>query len=338
MAYLSEKQVQDFCYEISKELNDIVFNNIYNYLRENPDGRNHLNPAFPFPKQLRIGILENYLVVEYVGPSEDDKEEFKTYLEYRPDKNLYDFLDIDIAHLNSPTLPYDRYIHNMNFFLGDSIDYLTDYFYDFTQCPEDFCLNGFLDISGAKDPCLINNCTFFWSDEFGRLKIRHIDLLEFFPFTEEGVSYHSRDSLLYFSNYIIWHKFPKYKVEMHKLLNQFIQLINTDASEIDITTFIENNPEILQIPFGLYNLNPQMELKWQYGTARKNLKPDFLPTRMDGFCDIFEFKLPNIKSKPIVGGENRQHPSYEIDKAISKINEYEEWFEQEINREWLNKT
>ena len=54
------------------------------------------------------------------------------------------------------------------------------------------------------------------------------------------------------------------------------------------------------------------------------------------YCDIFEFKLPNLKTKPMVGNNRRNHPSYEIDKAISQLDEYEEWFGQELNRKWLN--
>lgn len=35
-------------------------------------------------------------------------------------------------------------------------------------------------------------------------------------------------------------------------------------------------------------------LKWQYQTQDKDLKPDFMPERMDGYCDIMEFKMPEF--------------------------------------------
>ncbi len=337
MSYTRE-QLEKLCKDISSALNDIVFNNINKYLAENPKERDVLNPAFPFPQTVKIGILKDYLVVEHVGPNNEEKDSFQTKLVYQPEQDLYDFLEIDIKHINTPRIPFDESIQNMNFFLGESIEYLTDYFYDFTQQPEDFCINGFIDISQATKPCVINNCTFFWSDLDERLKIKHIDLLELFPFSEEGIVYHDEDSLLYFSNYIISNRVPKYNVNAHGLLNEFIQLVNTKPRETVITSYLEENPIILQIAFGFHGLNPQKILKWQYQTDRKELKPDFLPIRMDGFCDIVEFKLPYVKSTPLVGDEHRKHPSYEIDKAIAQAEEYEEYLQQEVNRKWVQES
>lgn len=333
----SQEQLNQLCKDISNELNTIVFNNIYNFLRENPDGREFLNPAFPYPQLVRIGVLKNCLVVEHVGPSIENEETFETNLAYEPEKDLYEFLDIDLSHLNTPRIPHNDSIINMNFFLGESIEYLTDYFYDFTKQPEDFVLNGILDVSKTDKPCVINNCTFFWSDKDERLKIKHIDLLEIFPFVEGNVVYHDRNSLIYFSNYIVSNKVPKYNIQAHKELNEFIQLVNTKPRETTITTFLENHPVILQIAFGFNDLNPQKTLKWQYDTGNDDLKPDFLPTRMDGFCDIFEFKLPYLKSSPLVGKDNRKHPSFEIDKAVAQAEEYELYLDQEINRIWVEK-
>ncbi|TGL23746.1 DUF4263 domain-containing protein, partial [Leptospira levettii] len=188
-------------------------------------------------------------------------------------------------------------------------------------------------------PVVLNNCSFFWTDADGGLKIKHIDLLELFPYDDGNLVYHSDDSFTYFSNYIVSNPVPIYDVELHKTLNKFIELINLkDTSEPDITKYLANNPKILQIAFGIYELNPQIDLIWQYNpNHRKNLKPDFLPKKMDGFCDIMEFKLPNLKSTPLVGSENRLEPSYEIDKAIAQVDEYDEWFEQQNNRDWLLK-
>jgi len=143
---------------------------------------------------------------------------------------------------------------------------------------------------------------------------------------------------LFISTFLIYNKVPKYNVELHRILNEFIQLVKAKPLETTITNYLEENSLILQISFGFHELNPQKILKWQYKTDRKDLKPDFLPTRMDGFCDIVEFKLPYIKSTPLVGGENRKHPSYEIDKAIAQAEEYEAYLEQEVNRDWVQKT
>lgn len=337
MSYTRD-QLEKLCQDISSELNDIVFRDINSYLVENPEERESLNPAFPFPQTVKIGVLKDYLVVEYVGPSNEEEETFQVKLIYQPEQDLYDFLEIDIKHLKTPRIPFDESVQNMNFFLGESVIYLTNYFYDFTQQQEDFCINGFVDISQAIKPCVINNCTFFWSDKEERLKIKHIDLLELFPFDEDCILYHDKKSLLHFSNYIIHNKSPKYNIKAHRVLNEFIQLVNTKPLETAITSYLEKNPIILQIAFGFHELNPQKILKWQYETDRHELKPDFLPTRMDGFCDIVEFKLPYVKSSPLVGSDYRKHPSYEIDKAIAQAEEYEEFLQQEVNRKWVQET
>ena len=129
----THKQLEKFCQDISSDLNDVVFNNIHNYLREHPEERCNLNPAFPFPQMVRIGILQNHLAIEYIGPNKEDEKLFHTELSYKPEHDLYDYLGIDIKHLNISRIPVDESMHDMNFFLGESFDYLTNYFYDFTK-------------------------------------------------------------------------------------------------------------------------------------------------------------------------------------------------------------
>ena len=63
-----------------------------------------------------------------------------------------------------------------------------------------------------------------------------------------------------------------------------------------------------------------------------------MPTGIDGYADIVDFKLPILKSKPIVGNSTRSHPSFEIDSALAQVDEYEEWCSQEINQQWLFNT
>ena len=338
MKYTKE-EIEKFGKDVIKELNDVVFNNIFNYLKEHPEERKNLNPAFPFPKQLRIGILKDCLVIEYIGPEEEGKEEFETKIIYNETFDLYDFLDMDISHFKSRAIEMNENIHNMNFFLGESMTYLCDYFYDFSQINQDVMLNGYVDLRDVKKPCVMNNCTFFYTDKNKVLKIRHIDLLELFPIMTKGIPYHTKESLLYFSNYVISNKFPQYDIELHKHLNNFIELINLpETTETTITSFIEKHPALLQVAFGFHKLNPQKKLIWQDNSKRKSLKPDFMPQSMDGYCDILDFKLPHLKSNAIVGKVERKQPSHEIDECVAQLDSYEEFCEQHINKEWLLKT
>ena len=89
---------------------------------------------------------------------------------------------------------------------------------------------------------------------------------------------------------------------IHSCAVNNIGLINLqETNEVDIT----EHPEILQYAFGMNKLNAQTLLKWQYQTQDKDLKPDFMPERMDGYCDIMEFKMPNLDGKCIVGTNER---------------------------------
>ena len=260
----TKTQIESFGKEISEQLNNIVFNTIYNFLKENPEKRKFINPAFPFPQQLRIGILKNLLTIEYVGPEKEDEKNFPVHIEYHPDYDLFTFLEMDIAHLKNNRIEMSDNIENMNFFLGNSVTYLCDYFYDFIQSREDYMLNGFIDLCNTTKPCVMNNVTFFYTDKNDGLKIRHIDLLEIYPVPQEGIPYHTEESLKYFAQYIISNKFPAFDVKLHEYLNNFIELINLpDTNEPQITKFIATYPEILQIAFGFHNLNPQKEMIWQ---------------------------------------------------------------------------
>jgi len=333
---LTKEKVEDFGQRILQELNDVVFNNIYNYLREFPNQRKYLNPAFPYPKNVRIAILKDYFVVEYIGPEDDNNNNLEGTVHYQPTFDIYDFLELDFDRSKSPSVKINNSINNTNFFLGNSIAYLCDYFYDFLQKKEDLMLNGFINFDVVDKPIVVNNCTFFYTDKSDGLKIRHIDLLEIFPIVEDGIPYHTEGSLIYFSNYIISNKFPQYDVRLHEILNNFIELINlSETNETAITKFIEENPELLQLAFGFNKLNPQVNLIWQDRTGVDNLKPDFLPEDMSGYCNIMDFKLPLLKSKPIVGRTNRKQPSYEIDECIAQLDTYEEYCSQKINQDWL---
>lgn len=333
---ITKKELFDLVNQIGEELNQTVFRHVYEEILKKPDLRNTLNPAFPYPRELRMAILNDYFVVEYIGPEIEGEDLIRISGTYAPRQNVYDFLGIDISHLNAKSIPSVDNIYDVSFFLGGSMDYLCDYFYDITQMPSQYIyLTGYLDFSKIDRPICVSNTTFFWTDKEGRLKIKHIDFLEIFPQLEEGIGYHDEKSMQHLSSFITSLNVPKYNIDLHRKLNDFIQLINSDeTSEPEITKYLEDNPEILQISFGAHALNPQKVLRWQYTTDKKDLKPDFLIERMDGFVDILEFKLPRIKSTPIVGRNERQHPSFEIDSAIAQINLYNEWCIQEVNRQW----
>jgi len=334
---MDREKFYKFVEELVGELNTYVFGPIYDHLEQNPSIRESLCPAFPFPKTIRVGLLKDCLAVEYIGPEVKDSEQFDIEGIYEPNQSVFDFLGIQIAHLHALNLGCQSNVMDASVFVGDSIDQLCDYFYDFTQIPSDtIMLNGYFDFSKPTEPTVVSNHNLFWTDESGALKIKHIDFLEIFPRKDGDVYYHSKDSFATFAQAILKTHVPKYQIRLHEALNKFIELINLSGTgETDITSFIEATPELLQIAFGTHNINPQIKLQWQYETEDNDLKPDFLIERMDGYCDILDFKLPYIKSKPIVGIPSRRQPSFEIDSAIAQVTKYKEWCSQVINQKWL---
>ncbi|QED29944.1 DUF4263 domain-containing protein [Microvenator marinus] len=320
-------------------LNNEVFATISDALKSTPSIRGHLNPAFPYPRKLRIAVLGSHLVVEYVGPEDPRTETVDIEAVIRPDWTVLDFLGIDISHLSSFHFPMTTAVKNSQVFLGDAINLLGDYMYDVVSNPNDLILNAFPDFTTQAEPTYVSNTTFLWSDSKGALRIRRIDFLEVFPIQEGEWSFHSEEGFRHLAQFLLNHRVPAYEVALHKQLNEFIELVGQkDVPEPKITGFLAKHPEFLQLAFGAHAVYPETLLEWQYATGKQNLKPDFLIVKMDGYADIFEFKLPRLKGSAMVGKKTRSRPSAEVDSALAQIDEYEEWSSQEVNRQWLEKT
>lgn len=334
---------EGFLARLAQSLNTHVFPRVGRALLAQPSLRERLNPAFPFPKKVRVGALDTHLVVEYVGPEDPRSETFKTEGAWLPRRSIFEFLGIDIEHLDCVRIPFTQPLANMQIFLGDAMALLGDYLYDVVANPHDLMLNGIPDFTVTTSPIFVSNVTFLWSDPHGALRMRRIDFMELMPIQKKGRKrgwpYHTQDSLEHFAEFIINYGVPTYRPHLHAVLNEFIHLVgDRQAEEPQLTGYLQRHPEILQLAFGAHNLNPQTELVWQYETNKPNLQPDFMPTRMDGYADILEFKLPRLGGRPTVGEATRWRPSFKIDTALAQIDEYQEWCDQEVNRRWLEST
>ena len=334
-----QAQLEQIARDIGQQLNDKVFNSIYDFLKRHPERRKELNCAFPYPKKVRIGFIKDCLAIEYVGPEEEDKDDFETEITINRRMSIYEFLEIEDPNGKTNVFPRIGDITNTNFFLGDAMLFLTDYFYDFTQVHEDFVLNGFFELAPkGPGPYAVSNSTIFYTDSQNALKIKKIDLLEVIPGEGDKVYYHNDALYRNLFDFIIRTKVPQYQLHAHKVLNEFIALINLpDTSEPTITSFVEKNPILLQLSFGFNELNPQKLLEWQDQPGRDNLKPDFMPNGMDGYANIMDFKLPHLKRKPVVGRTNRTHPSSELEDCFAQLETYEEFCSQNINKAWAEK-
>ncbi len=323
---------------IARSINNLIFNPLDIKLRENPKLRATLNPAFPFPREMRIGFLRSGLAIEYVGPEKENENNFPVQFCEQP--SLFAFLGIDNSQIDERPFTCDNLISNTNIYLGDSLDRLHELHYDLFNSSELTMLGGYLDIEQASGLTCLSNVSICWTTRDGELRVRHIDFLEFHPRKPEGYAYFAdAKGPAAIVHTILANPVPEFDVHLHRKLNDFIELINDERyNEPDITSFLERNGNLLKLGLAAFELNPQKLLEWQYSTELPNLKPDFMPTRIGGYADIVDFKLPRMKSKPIVGSTTRRQPSYEIDEAVSQLELYDRFCSQDLNREWLDKT
>lgn len=57
--------------------------------------------------------------------------------------------------------------------------------------------------------------------------------------------------------------------------------------------------------------------------------------RANGYADIIEIKLPNIKSNSIVGKNNREYFISELNTYITQTRVYATFFDDPNNRRWF---
>lgn len=336
---MTKEQFESLVLGIVRDLNERVFPVVDQRLSADPDLRGRLSPAFPYPKKVRIAALDSHLVVEYVGPEDASRGDFEVEGSWLPGRTVFDFLGLDFGHLGAPRIPFGTNLENLQVFLGDAMALLGDYLYDVVANPSSVMLNGIPDFTVATEPTYVSNVAFLWSDSAGVFRIRRIDFMELFPISDDGWGYHTLESLGHFAEFIISYPVPSYRPHLHQVLNDFIQLVATpQATEPQITSYLESHPEILQLSLGAHQLNPQTRLIWQLPRSTSDLQPDFMPERMDGFSDILEFKLPRLSRNTMVGAESRRHPSSEVEAALAQVDEYEDWCLQDANREWLLRT
>jgi hypothetical protein len=61
---VEREEFQEFVQDLVAELNTHVFGPIYDQLQKDDSLREGLNPAFPFPNTIRVGLLDDCLAVE----------------------------------------------------------------------------------------------------------------------------------------------------------------------------------------------------------------------------------------------------------------------------------
>lgn len=251
-----------------------------------------------------------------------------------------------------PLVPKSQDIVDLFLPTNDAVHKLVELGYNFTAEESLMGLNsGFIDFHEKRFHRLIN-CRFHYVEN-DNLKTRIAKWIDFYPcnYKEENIDGDNcRQSFqCYLPKYDeLWEKDLFYKLPIPDdgkysklpIINRFVEVFgDKDNKETDITSFLaeKGNSFILLMTFSGITLKDQLLCMWQDNQKRKDLKPDFFIVEANGTVDIIEFKLPFLKGKAIVGTENRETFSAELNSYISQLSVYAEYFDDSANRKWFEK-
>lgn len=192
------------------------------------------------------------------------------------------------------------------------------------------------------------NC-FFYAKEKQGLRTRRIQWIDFFPLRiVEEVDEDTLDMEVAFwpdVQYTIKHdaamQFPRPTLFEHErlaLLNRFRELIlSPKVTEPKITKWLAEPAHrfILKMALPAVAVLHQRKCIWVNEPSREPLVPDFFAVRANGFADIVEFKLPELKGPATVGKEHRETFSAEVHSHIGQTHFYKEYFAESANRKYV---
>ncbi len=202
-----------------------------------------------------------------------------------------------------------------------------------------------LDIAEGQFVRLIN-CMFFDAKD-GDLKTRIIKWIDFIPCKYNEPTEGEVDEFLFNLGIYdrlwkadLFYQYPEpkdFKYDKLPKINRFIELFgNSENSEPEITSFLakQENHFILNMGFRGTEVYSQVKCEWQ-SEEKDEIIPDFFVVRANGYADIVEFKLPRVKGKTVVGRNNREQFSSEINSYIAQTRVYASYFDDPNNRKWF---
>ena len=349
------KREKEFLMAFMQGVLDHYWGPLYKYLEKNKS----LITTFPAllleQEQLVVYVGRYHIGIEYFGKEKTDKlsptqNHLTTYHDLADTgKNLFEEIvgfKFESTAMNI-TLPLPPYSEDLVYPTNKGMDKLLELKWNWSaqSAIMGFNTSGFHFQKGQFTR--IVNARFFDADENG-LRTRHIKWLDLIPIeihneTEEthevSLSLDILKKLVEYDAHFEYPLPPKDDYKYNKLpqINRFIELIgNKKTTEPQLTKFLEQKENQFILTMGILSkkICPQLLLEWQSQT-KDDIQPDFLIVRPNGYADIVEFKLPNTKSKTVVGRSNRETLSAELNSYISQTRVYKEYFEDPNNRTWV---
>jgi len=350
---MEKKSGMELMVKIGQHLMTEYWQKIWKILDKKPELKKKF-PAFILnPEKLVFYFGKNHFALEYIGPHHNDRLEGSSkiigqFFNYTESEHLMDEIIGFKYEGTSVRLPLVGVAEDLFVPSDKAFDILKENGWNFAAQPMFFCIN-FSGFELSKNEFIrLINCFFYSSDDNG-LIVRHVKWLDIFPLeivdvdketAKFGITFwpNMEERALTDAHYC----FPTpsgFQEEKLVALNRFVELFSSSGvEEPDITKFLseQENKFILKMAFFAKELHPGKKLIWASGT-KEPIKPDFLVTLPNGYSDIVEFKLPSIRSVPIVGKENRETFSAEIHSYIAQTRTYSEYFDDPRNREFVRK-
>jgi hypothetical protein len=353
-----EPKIRDYKETILFLANDIgkrYWFPLYNYLFDHPELIKTFTGFILENEKIVFYIGKTHLAIEYFGNESikrlEKKNKSVNFLYYDYSLSSRNFIDEIIGFEYDGTtkfrLPLPPFSEDFILPTNKGFDKLVELKWNFIAQDGIISINssGF-SLEEGQFSRIINGL-FFDADENG-LKTRHIKWIDFIPlkFDDSNENYDTfsiytgiYDKLVKHDAHYIYPLPPSDDYKFSKLprINRFIELCGIKTTkETQITKFLEkeNNKFILTMGFLAKDIHSQIKCEWQ-SEENDPIIPDFFVVKANGYADIVEFKLPDIKTSAIVGRDNRESFSSELNSYISQTRKYKIYFEDPNNRKWV---
>lgn len=343
--------------ELLTGISEVYWTKMVKYIQSNNIDKREVNCFLLNPESMEIYLGQKFIAIEYCGNP------------YKTDFEIVSQRKVNIRDFTKEKLTTKQFIEKIVGFKYDgtsnvSLPLISNVYEDLI-IPTNKGMDKLIELNwnfSAQDSIMsfnstsidildnhfvrLINCRFF-DEQNGNLKTRIIKWIDFIPcqYIEpaEGELDEIRVNLSIYDKlwkHDMFYRYPKpndFKFSKLPQINRFIEMYgNSEYSEPEITSFLaqDENRFILNMGFMGTAIYEEVLCEWQ-SEERDSIKPDFFVLRANGYADIIEFKLPYIKSKSIVGKNNREHFNSELNTYIAQTRVYAKYFDDPNNRKWF---
>ncbi|CAA0113664.1 Uncharacterised protein [BD1-7 clade bacterium] len=325
---------------------------LYKHVRENPELLSRFPGYLLKPEKIIYYMGRTHIGVEYIGPErysefpKDGLVEIQIHDYSLRECNLIDEIvgfDYSDGRLKIPLSPL---MEDLVLPTNAGADKLQSLGWRYASQDMFLSFNSAGVIAPENQFTRLINARFFDASEESGLKTRHIKHLDLIPciFDDSGSDLDTFQvwlepyRTLVESDRDATYPLPTdFKYQRLQKINRFIEFIgDLSNTEVKITQLLASEEFIfaLKMRFSVTEVFPELNCAWQ-SEDRPAIKPDFFVVGADGYADIVEFKLPNLKGSSVVGRTNRETFSSTVNSYISQTRVYREYFDDPKNREYI---